>query len=199
MLVNWALYISEPMNEYQRTNRDRLIGILSGIERAVCPNGWERKGPFAVGGLTEIGFSRNSEMLLVVSSAGRGVIDCAIGKKVARDDEADGDWYSAKDLTCIGIGPIEGEVISIAGLNGGGMRNSNDHGESLELVAPDWPVYDLIYCNPYKTALLSEHQKGCQIIASGHILAHGFSWSGRSFAYATSSDVTIFARRTGDA
>jgi len=83
------------MNEYEKNNRARLIQLLSKIPSQPCPPGWRKTGTFAVGGLTEIGFSQRSELLLVVSSAGRGVIDCTQGRKIARDDQVDGDWYSA--------------------------------------------------------------------------------------------------------
>ncbi|MDR6742526.1 hypothetical protein J2X56_004557 [Herbaspirillum sp. 1173] len=109
------------MNDYEKNNRARLIQLLSKIPSQACPPGWQKTGAFAVGGLTEVGFSQRSELLLVVSSAGRGVIDCTRGEKIARDYEINGDWYSASSLTCEGIGPLKDERIQLAGLVGGGL------------------------------------------------------------------------------
>ena len=136
------------MKDFEKKNRNRLVQLLVGVPHKECPEGWRKSGTFAVGGLTEIGFSKQSEMLLVVSSSGRGVIDCALGKKVARDDEPDGAWYVPRELLCDGIGSIEGEEIQIAGLHGGGLPTINGEGESLEVVAPEWPKSDLIFCAP---------------------------------------------------
>lgn len=182
------------MNEYEKANRERLTSLLSRVPLKECPDGWEVSGRFAVGGLSGIGFSKNAELLLVISSSGRGVIDCMLGKKISRDDEADGDWYKPFELVCEGIGPLQAEVIQIAGLNGGGLPTSNTFAESLEIVSPEWPKSNLIFCPPFKSGLVEGHQEGCVYIASDYFLAYGFSWSGSVFVYATSSDVTIFRR-----
>jgi hypothetical protein len=60
------------MNDYEKANRDRLVALLSKLPPGECPDGWEISGRFAVGGLTDIGFSKHAEFLLVVSSSGRG-------------------------------------------------------------------------------------------------------------------------------
>lgn len=185
------------MNDFEKKNRNRLTQLLARIPQRNCPEGWKKSGTFAVGGLTEIGFSKQSEMLLVISSAGRGIVDCNLGKKVARDDESDGVWYSPRELLCDGIGPIDGERVQIAGLYGGGLPAINGDGESLEVVAPEWPKSDLVFCPPHKSAIIEGHQAGCVIIASDYFRAFGFSWSGNSFAFATSSDVTIFTKILG--
>jgi hypothetical protein len=182
------------MNDYEKANRERLITLLTNLPSSERLNGWEVSGRFAVGGLTEIGFSTQAELLLVISNSGRGVIDCMEGKKVFRDDEVDGNWYKPLALTCEGIGPIEGETIQIAGLNGGGLPTTNRFAESLEVVSPEWPKSNLIFCAPFKSALIEGHQDGCVHIASDYLRAYGFSWSGNSFVYATSSDVTTFRR-----
>lgn len=186
------------MIEYEKKNRERLIKLVSRLPSVKCPDGWRYSGTFAIGGLTEIGFSKKSEMLLVVSGSGRGVFDCTLGTRVARDNGVDGDWDTPTELTCEGIGPIDGELLQMAGLHGGGLPCSNRRGESLEVVAPDWPKFDLIFCAPHKAALIEGHQEGCIRIASDYFVSFGFSWSGNSFVYATSSDVTVFSRNIMD-
>jgi len=151
-------------------------------------------GSFAIGGLTDIGFSKNSDLLLVLSGGGRGVIDPAIGAVVARDDEADGDWLDERLLLCGGIGPLAGEEIQVAGLNGGGLPRGSGLGESLEVVSPNWPLGDLIFCSNFGSALIERFQSTCLRIASDHIRAYGLSWSGNTFAYATGSDVCVYVR-----
>src|SRR5450631_1343055 len=86
------------------------------------PPPWKRLAVHAVGGLTEVGFAEDSDCLLVVSSQGRGVIDCRTGERVARDrGEPDGSWYDERRLRAQGIGPLDGQVVRLAGLHGGGL------------------------------------------------------------------------------
>ncbi len=65
---------------------DPLRQVLSTLPTTEPPPPWRRIGTVSIGGLRAIGFDRGSDLLLVVSSAGRGVIDCRTAKKVARDD-----------------------------------------------------------------------------------------------------------------
>lgn len=182
------------MSDVDAKNRARLISLLGNIPDGQCPAGWKMAGSFAIGGLTDIGFSKNSDLLLVLSSSGRGVIDPTLGAVVARNDEADGDWLDERLLLCDGIGPLAGEKIQLAGLNGGGLPRGSGRGESLEVVSPNWPLGDLIFCSNFGSALIERFQSTCLRVASDHIRAYGFSWSGNAFAYATGSDIYVFAR-----
>jgi len=100
-------------------------------------------------------------------------------------------------LICEGIGPLKDERVQLAGLAGGGLPLSNKSGESLESAAPNWPKFDLFFCGPYKSALVEGHQAGCVHIASDDFRAFGFSFSGNSFVFATSSDITVFSKLMG--
>ncbi|HEX8606076.1 MAG TPA: hypothetical protein VF774_25765 [Pseudoduganella sp.] len=183
------------MNQYEQQNRERLIRLVTALPSSSTPQGWQQTGTFAIGGLSDIGFSKNFELLLIISSSGRGVIDCTTGEKIARDDEVDGDWYLPSMLQCQGIGPLKTETVQIAGLQGGGLPISNQFGESLTLVSPSWPRSDLIFCAPGKSPLIEGHQTGCEIVGSYYeVRAFGFSWTGNSFVIATSSDVVAFKR-----
>ena len=106
------------MNQYEQQNRERLIRLITALPSSSTPVGWQHTGTHAIGGLTEIGFSKNSELLLVISNSGRGVIDCTSGEKIARDYEVDGDWYLPSMLQCQGIGPLKTETVQIAGMQG---------------------------------------------------------------------------------
>ena len=57
------------------------------LQQTTPPSPWRRVSTIAIGGLRAVGFDRSSEYLLVISSAGRGVIDCRTGEKVARNTE----------------------------------------------------------------------------------------------------------------
>lgn len=185
------------MNDHQRQNRLRLLEILSKIPASSSPAGWRQTGTFAVGGLTEIGFAQHAELLLVVSSNGRGVIDCGTGQRIARDDEDGGSWYDTSNLQCAGVGPLEGATIAIAGLHGGGLPTINRYGESLHVVAPDWPTQDVVFCASAGDPFIEGRQSDCTIVVSGiDIRAYGFSWSGNVLAVATSSDLWIFTKNS---
>lgn len=183
------------MSGLEVQNRARLTALLENIPDQRCPAGWVLSGSVAVGGLTEIGFSTSADLLLVLSSGGRGVIDPAKGAVIARDHQTVGDWLNEHLLLCDGIGPVEGESIRLAGLSGGGLPLGSGRGESLELVHPNWPLADLIFCSDHGSALIERFQSTCLRIASDHIRAYGFSWSGNAFAWATSSDVHVYSRQ----
>lgn len=183
------------MGSYKEENRKRLIGLLSNIKENKNPSGWRHVASIAVGGLLSVGFSKKGSYLLVVSSQGRGVINCDTGEKVGRDDEPY-KGLSDNSLSCLGIGPIEGEEVTLSGLNGGGMPQTTSKGESLELVAPNWPEYDLILCQNHKNALVPGHQSDCTKIYTAHVRAFGFSWCGNYLVAACGSDLDIWKRET---
>jgi hypothetical protein len=183
------------MSSYKEENRKRLISLLSSIKENTNPNGWKHVASIAVGGLLSVGFSKQGSYLLVVSSQGRGVINCDTGEKVGRDDEPY-EGLSENSLSCFGIGPIEGEEVTLSGLNGGGLPQTTSKGESLELVAPNWPEYDLIFCQNYKNALVPGHQSECSRIYTEHVRAFGFSWCGNYMVAACGSDLDLWKRET---
>lgn len=181
------------MNSYKEENRKRLINLLSHIEVNKNPDGWNHVTSIAVGGLLTLGFSQIRPFLLVVSSTGRGLINCETGEKIARDEEP----YEGLDehyLNCKGIGPIENEIVRLCGYSGGGIPQSNSAGESLEIVAPNWPEEDIVLCRNFKTALNPGDQGECSIIYTEYVRSFGFSWCGNFIAAACGSDVDIWKR-----
>ena len=70
---------------------------------------------FAVGGTTDVGFSSNSQFLIVSSSQGRGVFDVSSCERVARDSEWPGNWHNGNSVA--GIGPLEGSEIPVHGFD----------------------------------------------------------------------------------
>ena len=68
-------------------NKKRLQTLVDQTKKIDEPNGW-KKTIFAIGGLSEIGFSKqNPNLLLVISSQGRGLIDCQNSKLIERDND----------------------------------------------------------------------------------------------------------------
>ncbi|WP_392551170.1 hypothetical protein RHO14_06635 [Orbus wheelerorum] len=184
------------INLFNKKNQNqlRIIKRLKNIERLQTPNGWQKIVSIAVGGLTEIGFSKTTNHLLIISNTGRSLINCSNGERLARDYEENGDWYNPLALTCQGIGTIAGELIDITGLCGGGLPIINQYGESLELVAINWPLEDIYFCPSGKSVFIENLQTSCQHIFSDYIQSYGFSWNGVFIVIATSSDVTIWQR-----
>src|SRR5437588_3377906 len=80
---------------------------------------WRLASTHPIGGLTEIGFTPDTPLLLVVSHQGRGVIDCETGERVARDPSAVyPDWFDKTRIAALGIGPLADRWISVFGLAG---------------------------------------------------------------------------------
>lgn len=178
----------------EEQNRIRLRNLLKNTQMS-CPVGWEREF-FVVGGLTEVGFSQqNPEMLLIVSSQGRGIIDCEKLEKIERDNDVTGEWINEQELWCLGLGETENEKIRIAGLHGGGLPFSNKEGDNIEFFAPNWPIVNLIFqpnfLSIYKE---SETSKCFNILNDYEPRAYGFSPNGQVFITATGGDVIVYRK-----
>lgn len=177
-------------------SENTFISNLNLIPENATPEGWEKICDVAVGGLTEVGFSRVSSLLMVISSSGRGIFNSLTGEKCHRDYEEFFEGYHPASLTCRGTGPLADEVITIAGLCGGGLPAVNQYGESVECIAPEWPKEKIVYCPPGKTALIRKFQQGCCVIAKDYSFrAAGFSWDGSALLVAVSSGLTLWRRK----
>jgi hypothetical protein len=179
------------MYEHLKPLQEKLLSL--NIDEV--PDPWRLVATFAVGGLRSVGFDRESENLLVVSSQGRGVIDCLTGEKVAQDYE---EFYENEtSLEAQGIGILSDHTIRMSGLFGGGLPCITEDGWQIECVTLKWPEQMLILLQP------SSHLYGgvtghpdtmTKIFEDSCIRAYGFSYTGRSFIIATTSDVTVFVR-----
>jgi hypothetical protein len=179
------------MYEHLKPLKAKLLSLR--IEKV--PDPWKLVATLAVGGLRSVGFDRASENLLVVSSQGRGVIDCLTGEKVARDDE---EFYENEtSLEAQGIGILGDRTIRMSGLFGGGLPSITEDGWQLESVTLKWPEQMLILLPPgsYLYGIVTGHPDTMvKIFEDSCIRAYGFSYTGRSFIVATTSDVTVFTR-----
>lgn len=162
------------------------------------PSPWKASGGFAVGGLTEVGFGEDSDLLLVVSSQGRGVFDALNGERIERNGQPDWDGLDQEEMLSPGIGPLLGVDVPIAGLHGGAMRRSTDDGWVLTVEAIDWPIHHaFLWRLPETGRYLPLHQGGGNLIwkcAGSDYRTAGFSPTGRSFVLASSSDIELYSR-----
>lgn len=179
------------MYEHLNLLRDKL----SNLQVMPPPSPWQLKATISVGGLMSVGFERDSDNLLIVSSQGRGVVNCLIGKKTARDDD---DYYEKKQyLEAKGIGSLEGKIIRMAGLFGGGLLTLTEDGWGLESVTLNFPEEMILLIEPGSSlygSVCNRPDRFTKIEQDAGIRAYGFSYTNQSFIIATASDVTIYAR-----
>jgi hypothetical protein len=179
------------MYEHLNPLRNKLLSLRIGE----VPSPWKLVAKIAIGGLRSLGFDQDSENLLIVSSQGRGVIDCLTGEKIARDDE---EFYEGETkLEAQGIGVLRDRTIRMSGLFGGGLPIITEDGWQLESVTLKWPEQMLILLPPgsHLYGLVTGHpDRMTKIFEDSCIRAYGFSYTGRSLVIATTSDVTIFVR-----
>jgi hypothetical protein len=179
------------MYEHLKPLKEKLLSLR--VDKA--PDPWRLVTIVAVGGLRSVGSDRESENLLVVSSQGRGVIDCLTGEKVARDYK---EFYEDEtSLEAQGIGILSDRTIRMSGLFGGGLLRITQDGWQVECVTLRWPEQMLILLSP-DSHLYGSITGGSDTITKlfedSCIRAYGFSYTGKSLIIATTSDVTVFAR-----
>lgn len=175
---------------------DELRSRLRRIPLGQPPVPWRRLASHAVGGLTEVGFAGRSDLLLAVSSQGRGLFDCLSGDRRARDPSPPDDgWYDEVRLTALGIGPLSDQLIRLSGLHGGGLSACTDDGWSVTRIAPDWPVESIVLNPPGASVLYEGHTEGCiKIAEDSELRAYGFSETGLSLVVATSNHFELWSR-----
>lgn len=139
------------------------------------------------GGLVAIGFGEDSDLALVVTHDGRGVIDCLTGTKVARDTDL---FYPDEHTLLIeGIGPLADRTVAVAGIDGGELRRDTDDGWLLDgrLSNSSDDVIRLLPPTPN-----AEPKIFTDFIPE--VRAFGFSPTGRSFVIATGAEVFVYTR-----
>lgn len=178
---------------------DHLIPTVELIQAAKIgppPSPWKCVGGGAVGGLQSVGFRRNTDLLLVTSSQGSGVFNAIDGQRIARD-RSDDCGEDEINLEAIGIGPLERDVIRMAGINGGGLPKSTSDGWQAERFVLQWPEETILLVPPGSWiygASFGKRADFVKVFVGLEIRAWGFSPTGKSLVLATSSDVTIYAR-----
>lgn len=176
-------------------NKKRLKSLVRQTKEIDEPNSWRKTG-FAIGGLSEIGFSKqNPNLLLVVSSQGRGVIDCQKSELIERDYDTNWDWINPYELTAQGIGVLSDEKVMVSGLHGGGLPLMNVNGDHLLCMATEWPIIDIIFEPNLKSIYKQNEAKECfRIFHDYELRTYGFSYDGNTFVIATSSEINIYRK-----
>ncbi len=151
---------------------------------------WPIRHVIRTGGLFGVGFADGSDLLLIATHDGRGVVDCVSGETVARDPDPSFP-FDEDSLMAEGIGPLAGQEIPIAGeiyggalprttLDGwrltGDLSNSSD--DEIQLLAPNGTA----------------REPGKFFGFVPEIRVFGFSPTGRSFVIGTGAEVFTFAR-----
>lgn len=167
------------------------IRVLTTPTASSAPN-WSRLCVLPVGGLTEIGFVEDSDLLLIVSSTGRSLVDCATGETIARDrTEPNDQWYDERRLRARGIGPVSDQTVRLCGLHGGGLPKSGKGGYWIESLPIIWPEFHIVLGGPYEW-IYNEKTPITKLAVDREIRGCGFSDTGLSLVIATSSDVSIY-------
>lgn len=190
--------VAEKVFSTNKSYADRIARVRQRIQHAPISTSlsWRKVAFHAVGGLTEVGFAEDADLLLVVSSQGRGVFNCETGERVARDRESpDNGWYDEYHLQALGIGPLEGKIIRLAGLQGGGLPTGTRDGWQACAVTLEWPEVSLLLVEPWKS-IFDESTPFTKLAEDLEIRAFGFSYTGNSLVIATSSDIAIFHRES---
>jgi hypothetical protein len=173
------------------------VQMLDRLESFTPPPPWRSVAVLSVGGLQDVGFAPSSDLLLATSVNGLGVFDCLAGRRLARDDDQDLE-IDAAHLTIVGIGPIEGITIPLAGIHGGGLPAMTADGWNVERYPLAWPDEQLFLSPPGETMLWTPPGKATAITKLAgfisEIRAFGFSPTGKSLVVATSADITVYAR-----
>lgn len=169
---------------------DPLRAMISQCQTSQPPSPLELAGKHTVAGLYDVGFDRDSELLLVSSSSGLGLFDSKTGEKTARDT-------SDRFFECKGIGALEDKTIYMAGVYGSSLPSTTPDGWTTEPVTLKWPEHHLLLLKPGSWL----HGAECNRPSSFYKLAiecevreFGFSYSGRTLVIATSGEVVIYRR-----
>ena len=160
------------------------------------PSPWRKTGDFAVGGLAEVGYEPDSDLLLVLSSNGRGIFDGVTGERVARDRTEEYLMDSVK-LAAPGFDMLDGVTVRTAGLSGGGLPTGTADGWTL-LVLPLPYTRNGRYLLDHEVSLYHGRAAPDAVVIAEptpcELRAYGFSETGNSFVIAGSCGLKLFAR-----
>jgi len=187
-----SIYISVML---KTPHLDPLRAKLRSLKLVQPPSPWREIAIVSVGGLRAVGFDRESDLLLVVSFAGRGVIDCLTGQRIARDDA--NYFEDTTFLEAEGIGLLKGHTLRVTGLHGGGLPITTEDGWSVKILGREWPELEVLMIEPNASLYASPPREPSgfhKVAVESELRACGFSYTGRTLIVASSSDIIIFGR-----
>lgn len=180
---------------------DPIRQALESAEPAQDMPPWRLVAHRAIGGLWAVGFERQSEMMLVVSSSGQSVIDGTTGEVLYRNREEDG--YNLHRLQASRLDNPKTAPIHMSGLDGGSLRSSTVDGWTVDQLPINWPeTYSILQPPGASIYFLKKEWRKVKRDASFYVLqneateirAFGFSWTGKTLVWADSSDLYIWSR-----
>ncbi|MEM8523458.1 MAG: hypothetical protein AAGG68_02385 [Bacteroidota bacterium] len=160
---------------------------------------WQKRSFWAVGGLREIGFKSNSDLLMVLSSQGRGIFDCITNKKIGRDylDYYMEDWDENSGIV-EGFGILKNEKIMCGGFEAPDiLKKETDDGWIVKTgkeIRPNWQKKKLMAEVMFIQKANPKEKIEIGVFHYGINRSYGFSDTGNSFVLATSSDLSVWNR-----
>lgn len=150
---------------------------------------WRLVKIIAVGGLVNVGFVQNSNLIIVVSHNGGGIFDCSTSEKIARNHEEFWIYFDDETGKVRGFDVLEGQTIQTHGFFGG---------DNLPKTTKDGWRLEKIENNDFNEIILISPNEKKEIIGNDKVVeikAFGFSEDEKFFVIAQSSDLTIFQRK----
>lgn len=161
---------------------------------------WEKKVEWAIGGLLEIGFKSNSDLLMVLSSQGRGIFDCLTAERIGRDyiDYYNEKWDCGTGIV-EGFGVLDNEEIICGGFEVPDIlkKETIDNWKVIAEIEtrPDWQNKKLKAEVMYLKNLVLNEKQEVGVFHYGINRGYGFSETGDSFVIATSSEISVWNRK----
>lgn len=162
---------------------------------------YTHKETFAIGGLFEVGFAPNQDLLMVLSSQGQGIFDCTKGEKIARlhNDLEWSNYYKEGTYSIIGFDVLSNIEITTCGLDSPDIL-SKKTADGWELIITEPEPEEEPY-EEYLTQMIylvsPDQKERIYITEDGacELRAFGFSGTGNSFIVATSCDLVIWSKQ----
>jgi hypothetical protein len=187
-----------------------FIARLHNMPESVPPS-WQYIGGSTIHGLFDVGYAPNSDLLLTFSVDGREIFDCLSGLLLRYEEWTDAENLSFEEslsnhshdnfadvfddihLEVLGIGPLEGMRIRVAGIHGGGLTKQTSDGWQLTTYST-WPE-DIVVMRPRPFGSHLDLQDVWKIFDKNEsVIVCGFSETGRSFIIAMPHSILMYSR-----
>ena len=161
---------------------------------------WIHRASVAIGGLENVGYAPNVDLLLVLSSQGQGVFDCMSGQRIARTGD-ESDWWENFDVslgTVSGVGPLGKMRIPIHGLHSPDslVKKTVDGWQLLSVESGAAPISFEASADRTVYLISPDGLFRKEVNSDGpcELRAFGFSDTGNSFVVASSCELVIYCR-----
>lgn len=154
---------------------------------------WTYRTIIQVGGCRYVGFDVNTNLLLICSTAGRGVVDCASGIVIARERS---EYEPERQEIANGIGPLSQSIVNVMNVN------YQKSGVSNPIVPKNCNKWTIVSDSRYSIFLVPPYSHSCDDYvciwderkdAASPLSSFAISHSEKYIAIASSSEVFIYA------